>query len=68
MNLNLLDPKFIMLAGVVILVVAVLAWMYLQKHRSTTADVLWPRVHAGGAGAGVRTKSGSQIRGSREEG
>jgi hypothetical protein len=39
MNLNLMDPKFIMLAGVVILVIAVLAWMYVQKRRSATADL-----------------------------
>jgi hypothetical protein len=37
MNPHLLDPKFIMLAAVVILVIAVLAWMYVQKRRSTTA-------------------------------
>ena len=39
MNLNLMDPKFIMLAGVVILVIAVLAWMYMRKRRGTTADL-----------------------------
>jgi hypothetical protein len=39
MNPHLLDPKFIMLAGVVILVIAVLAWLYLQKRRSTTAGL-----------------------------
>jgi len=39
MNEHLLDPKFIMLAGVVILVIAVLAWMYVQKRRSTTASL-----------------------------
>ncbi len=39
MNLNPLDPKLIMLAGVVILVIAVLAWMYARKRRSTTADL-----------------------------
>jgi hypothetical protein len=37
MNEHLLDPKFIMLAGVVILVIAVLAWLNVQKRRSTTA-------------------------------
>ena len=37
MTEHLLDPKFIMLAGVVVLVIAVLAWMYVQKRRSTTA-------------------------------
>jgi hypothetical protein len=37
MNPHLLDPKFIMLAGVVILVIAVLAWLYVQKRRRTTA-------------------------------
>jgi len=39
MNKYLLDPKFIMLAGVVILVIAVVAWLYLQKRRSTTAGL-----------------------------
>jgi hypothetical protein len=39
MNEHLLDPKFIMLAGVVILVIAVLAWMYVQKRRRTTASL-----------------------------
>jgi hypothetical protein len=37
MNKYLLDPKFIMLAGVVILVIAVVAWLCAQKRRSTTA-------------------------------
>ena len=39
MNPNLLDPKFIMLAAAVILVIAVLAWLYVQKRRSRTADL-----------------------------
>ena len=39
MNEYLLDPKFIMLAGVVILVIAVVAWLYVQKRRSTTAGL-----------------------------
>jgi len=39
MNEHLLDPKFIMFAGVVILVIAVLAWMYVQERRSTTASL-----------------------------
>src|SRR6202050_3597447 len=39
MNLNLLDPKFIVLAAVVILIIAVLAWLYVRKRRSTTADL-----------------------------
>jgi hypothetical protein len=39
MNPHLLDPMFIMLAGVVVLVVAVLAWLYVQKRRSTTAGL-----------------------------
>ena len=37
MNLNLLDPKLIVLAAVVILIIAVLAWLYVRKRRSTTA-------------------------------
>ena len=39
MNLNLMDPKLIGLAEVVILVTGVLAWMYVQKRRSTTAEL-----------------------------
>ncbi len=39
MNLNLLDPKFIVLAAVVILVIAVLAGLYMRKRRSTTASL-----------------------------
>jgi hypothetical protein len=39
MNLNLSDPKFIMLAAVVILVIAVFAWLYVRKRRSTTASL-----------------------------
>jgi hypothetical protein len=39
MNPHLLDPKFIMLAGVVLLVIAVLAWLYVQKRKSTTASL-----------------------------
>jgi hypothetical protein len=39
MNPHLLDPKFVMLAGVVILVIAVVAWLYVQKRRSTTAGL-----------------------------
>jgi hypothetical protein len=37
MTEHLLDSKFIMLAGVVILAIAMLVWMYVQKRRSTTA-------------------------------
>jgi hypothetical protein len=39
MNLDLLDPKLILLASVVILIIAVLAVMYVRKRRSTTADL-----------------------------
>jgi hypothetical protein len=39
MNLNLLDPKIIVLAAVVILIVAALAWLYVRKRRSTTAGL-----------------------------
>ena len=39
MNLNLMDPKLIVLAAVVILIIAVLAWLYVRKRRSTTADL-----------------------------
>jgi len=39
MNLNLLDPKLIVLAVVVILIIAVLSWLYVRKRRSTTAEL-----------------------------
>src|SRR4030095_10543579 len=39
MNLNLLDPKFIVLAVLVILIIAVVAWLYLRKRRRTTAGL-----------------------------
>jgi hypothetical protein len=39
MTEQLLDPKFIMLAGVVILVIAVLVWMYVQKRQGTRAGL-----------------------------
>ena len=72
MNLNLMDPKLIVLAAVVvILIIAVLAWLYVRKRRSTTADLrqeIWARVRSGGAEAWVRTKSRSEISGSREAG
>jgi hypothetical protein len=38
-NPNVLDPKYIMLAAVVILVIAVSAWVYVQKRRNRTADL-----------------------------
>jgi hypothetical protein len=39
MNLNLMDPKLITLAAVVILIVAVLALVYVRKRRSTAVDL-----------------------------
>ena len=39
MNLNLLDPKFIVLAVAVILIIAVGALLYVRKRRNTTADL-----------------------------
>ena len=39
MDLELVDPKLIILAAVVILVVAVLVWLYVRKRRSTTAGL-----------------------------
>ena len=39
MNSHLLDPKLIGLAAAVILVIAVVAWLYVRKRRSTTADL-----------------------------
>jgi hypothetical protein len=39
MNLNLMDPKLIVLAAAVIVVIAVVAWLYVRKRRSTSADL-----------------------------
>jgi hypothetical protein len=39
MNLSLLDPKLIVLVGVVILILAALAWLYVRKRKSTTAGL-----------------------------
>src|SRR6202163_295857 len=39
MNLNLTDPRLIVVAAVVILTIAVLAWLYVRKQRMTTADL-----------------------------
>src|SRR6202163_4268724 len=40
MDLNLMDPKVIMLlAAAVVLVIALLAWVYVRKRRSTTAGL-----------------------------
>ncbi|MGA9544889.1 MAG: hypothetical protein WBQ85_15035, partial [Candidatus Sulfotelmatobacter sp.] len=39
MNSNLLDPKVIVLAVAVILIIALVAWLYVRKRRSTTAGL-----------------------------
>jgi hypothetical protein len=39
MNLNLLDPKLIALVAAVIVIIAVLAWLYVRKRRNTTQDL-----------------------------
>ena len=39
MNLNLLDPKLIALVAAVIVIIALLAWLYVRKRRSTTQDL-----------------------------
>jgi hypothetical protein len=39
MNVNWLDPKVIVLAAVAIVIIAVLAWLYVRKRRSTTAGL-----------------------------
>ncbi len=39
MNLYLMDPKLWVLAGLVILIIAVLAVLYVRKRRNTTADL-----------------------------
>lgn len=39
MNSSFLDPKLIMAVAVVILIVAVLAWLYVRKRKGTTAGL-----------------------------
>jgi len=39
MNLNLSDPKVIVAVVGVILVIAMLGWLYLRKLKKTTADL-----------------------------
>jgi hypothetical protein len=39
MNLDLMDPKLIVLAVAVVLVIAVLGWLYVRRRRHTTADL-----------------------------
>ena len=39
MNPILLDPKLIALVAVLIVIIAALAWLYVRKRRSTTADL-----------------------------
>jgi protein-S-isoprenylcysteine O-methyltransferase Ste14 len=39
MNLSVTDPKLIALAAVVILIIAVVTWIYVRRRRSTTADL-----------------------------
>jgi hypothetical protein len=39
MNLNLMDPKLIVLAAAVILIIAVLASLYVRQRRNTTAEL-----------------------------
>jgi len=46
MNLNLLDPRLIALVAAVIVILALVAWLYVRKRRSTTA--------------GMRTKFGTE--------
>jgi len=39
MNVNLMDPKLLVLAAAAILLIAVFALLYMRKRRSTTADL-----------------------------
>ena len=39
MNINLMDPKLLVLAAAAILLIAVLALLYMRKRRSKTADL-----------------------------
>ena len=39
MNLSLLDPKLIVLVAAVIVIIAVVAWLYVRKRKNTTEDL-----------------------------
>jgi hypothetical protein len=39
MNMNLMDPRLIALGAAVIVIIAVAAWLYARKRRSTTASL-----------------------------
>ena len=39
MNLSVLDPRLIALLAGLIVILAVLAWLYVRNRRSTTADM-----------------------------
>jgi hypothetical protein len=39
MNLNWTDPRLIAVAVVLVVIIAVIAWMYVRKRRSTTAGL-----------------------------
>jgi hypothetical protein len=39
MHWNLTDPRLIAIAGMVIVVIAVITWLYVQKRRTTTAGL-----------------------------
>jgi hypothetical protein len=39
MNLNLLDPKLIVVAAVAILIFGAIAWLYARKRKSNTAEL-----------------------------
>jgi hypothetical protein len=39
MNLSPLDPKLIVLVAAVILIIAVVAWLYMRKRKNTTAGL-----------------------------
>jgi hypothetical protein len=39
MNVGLLEPKLIVLVVVVILMIGALAWLYMRRRKSTTADL-----------------------------
>lgn len=39
MNWYLLDPRLIALVAALIVVLALVAWLYVRKRRSTTADM-----------------------------
>jgi len=63
MNLNLLDPNLIALVAAVIVIIAVLAWLYVRKQEydGRPAAKVWPRVDRAVLKHGSERKAQSKL-------